>query len=130
MAVCSIIYPGNGVNFHYTNAGADVLKMLEPVILASGYVLMPICDIAVGGTQAVDTDGFYEFEAEASTYAIGSMARYDSTSKKVDQTAANPIIGVIIDKRTVGTKYFVTVHINRGFAIEAAHAAKAAALDA
>lgn len=106
-----IKFPGNGFNPLFTNDTGSLVRQLEPVF-KNNIVMIPICDIPNGERGAVDISGGYEFEADASTYQIGSLVYYDTDTGTVNQTATNHLIGAVIDKRTVGTKYFVTVQIN------------------
>ena len=106
-----IQYPGNGFNPKFYNDTGAVCPQLEP-IFKNNIVMIPICDIPVGGRGAVDLHGGYEFEADASTYQIGSLVYYNTTTGTVNQTATNHLVGAVIDKRTIGTKHYVTVEIN------------------
>lgn len=118
MPSCRIVYPGNGINVAFENTTEAVLPRLEPIVLASGRVLMPLNDIPVGGKEAVDTEAIYEFSADAGIYAIGSMAYYDTATKTVNQDAENNSpIGIIVGKKTVGVDNFVEVHLNAGLAV-------------
>lgn len=106
-----IKYPGNSFNPSFLNDTASVIPQFEP-IFKNNLVMIPVNSIPVGQRGAVDLHGGYEFEADAGTYQIGSLVYYDTSTGTVNQTATNHLVGAVIDKRTVGTKYFVTVEIN------------------
>lgn len=111
MATVKIQYPGNGFNPHFVNDTGATCPQLEP-IFKNNLVMIPICDIPNGDTGAVDISGAYEFEADANTYQIGSLVYYSTVTGTVNQTATNHLVGMVLRKRTVGTKHFVTVQIN------------------
>lgn len=106
-----IRYPGNSFNPSILNSSGSTYEQLEPIFI-NNIVMIPINSIPNGQRGAVDLHGGYEFEADASTYQIGSLVYYDTSTGTVNQTATNHLIGCVIDKRTIGTKHFVTVEIN------------------
>jgi len=106
-----IRYPGNSFNPSILNSSGSTYEQLEPIFI-NNLVMIPICDIPDGKRGAVDLHGGYEFEADASTYQIGSLVYYNTTTGTVNQTATNHLVGAVIDKRTIGTKHYVTVEIN------------------